>query len=157
MQILIVLGVAFGLLLCDLILKNYVERRMKEGEERPIGKTKFILRHVHNKGMCLNCFEKHPKLVKDSSIVATLLVLGMFLRTLIRKKQYSLKMGFALLTAGAIGNTIDRCTKGYVTDYIGRKSRHKNIENITYNLSDFFLFIGIFILWVASIFSTKRK
>lgn len=157
MQILIFSGVALGLLLCDLVGKNYIERTMKEGEERPIGKTKVFLRHVHNRGMCLNCFERYPKLVKDSSLIATILVIGLFLRTLFTQKQYTLKTGFTFLVAGALGNTLDRCTKGYVTDYIGRKSKHKKLENITYNLSDFFIFIGIFFIWLVSIFSPKRK
>ncbi len=157
MQILIFLGVAVGLLLCDLVFKNYVETTMKEGDERPIRQSKLFLRHVHNKGMCLNCLENSPKLVKNSALVATLLVLGMFLRTLFEKKQYTRKTGFTFLIAGALGNTVDRCTKGYVTDYIGRKSKHKKLENITYNLSDFYIFIGVFLLWIATIFSPRRK
>lgn len=145
------------LLLCDLICKNYVETTMKEGDERPIGNSKLFLRHVHNKGMCLNCLENHPKFVKNSALVATLLVLGMFLHSLFTKRQYTRKTGFTFLIAGAFGNTIDRCTKGYVIDYIGRKSKHKKFENITYNLSDFYIFIGVFLLWISTIFSPKRK
>ncbi len=157
MHILIFLGVAFGLLLCDLYGKNYVEKTMKEGDEYPLGETKLLLRRVHNKGMCLNCFEKFPKLVKYSSVIATILVFGIFLRTLFTKKQYTRKLGFSFLTAGALGNTIDRCTKGYVVDYIGRKNKQKKIENITYNLSDFFIFIGVFLIWLTAIFAPKKR
>lgn len=157
MHILIFSGVAIGLLLCDMILKNYVETYMTENEERPVRKTGVLLRKVHNKGMCLNSFEKYPKIVKYSSTLVTFFVLVAYIFSMFRKKHYVQKMGVTMLTAGAFGNTIDRWTKGYVTDYIGFKSKHKKITAITYNLSDFFIMIGTLLIWFSSIFQLKKK
>ncbi len=157
MQVLLFVGAAFGLLLSDIILKNYVETYMSKDEERPVRNTHILIRKVHNKGICLNGLEKYPKVVKYSSTIVTFLISVAYIFSLLRKKHYIQKTGFTFLAAGAFGNVIDRWTKGYVTDYIGFQTKHKKITAITYNLSDFFIILGTILIWLSSIFNLKRK
>ena len=50
--------------------------------------------------------------------------------------------GTGILSAGALSNTYDRVVRGKVVDYIGIKSSHKILGNITANLADIYILLG---------------
>ena len=145
-----------ALFAADQIMKSYVEQNLEKGEERPLT-DRIVLRKVHNKGMCLNALDQKPALVKRLSLVSTLIFTGVYLLTLFREKGFWIKKGLSLITAGAWSNTLDRCMKGYVVDYIGFRFGNEKAEAVTYNLADFFVAAGSMITAAAAAFRPKRK
>ena len=58
----------------------------------------------------------------------------------IKHKKYELPLGIVLILAGAVGNYIDRLTKGYVIDFI-------STPYMIFNLADLFIVIGVIFLF----------
>ena len=52
------------------------------------------------------------------------------------------RTGWAFLTGGALSNLYDRCRKGYVVDYIRFHTTWKRLNDLVFNLADFFIMIG---------------
>lgn len=145
-----------ALFAADQIMKSYAEQNLEKGEERALT-DRIVLRRVHNKGMCLNLLEDEPELVKRVSLVSTLIFTGVYLLALFREKGFWIKKGLSLITAGAWSNTLDRCTKGYVVDYIGFRFGNEKASAVTYNLADFFVAAGSMITAAAVAFRPERK
>jgi len=139
----------------DLICKWYVDTRFRKGESVSCCKEKVTIRKVHNKGMMLNIMEKRPNFVRTGSFVAMVVVLIYQMFLLGKPGRLKEKVGMALISGGAISNTFDRIKKGYVVDYIGWNSKWKKLVNVTYNLGDFAIFAGTFLVFVGNI--CKRK
>ena len=145
-----------ALFAADQILKSYAEQNLEKGEERPLT-DRIVLRRVHNKGMCLNLLDEEPGLVRTLSLVSASVLTGFYFLTLFRKKGFWMKKGLSLMTAGAWSNTVDRCAKGYVEDYVGFRCGNEKISAVAYNLGDFFLAAGGVISAAAALFRPKRK
>ena len=128
---------------CDLYMKGISERRSKTGERKTL-KGKVLLRNVHNRGLALNLLEKHPWIVKTASVLGAAVVLCIQFLLYGTRGRFLQKTGVALISGGAISNTVDRLRKGYVVDYIGFDFKKKKRRRITYNLGDFSIFAGIF-------------
>ena len=59
------------------------------------------------------------------------------------------KTGYTFLLGGALSNLYDRCRKGYVTDYIRFHSPWKRLNELVFNLSDFFIMAGAVLVWLG--------
>lgn len=139
----------------DLFCKWYVESKFRKGETRTCCKEKMTIRKVHNKGMMLNFQENRPEMVKTCSFLA-LIAVWIYQLFLFRKPGcWKEKMGMALISGGALSNTFDRIKRGYVVDYIGFNCKWKKAANVTYNLGDFAIFAGAFLVLIANIFKKK--
>lgn len=136
----------------DLIMKQIIETQVQEGEKRDITGTKIELRNVHNHGLMLNLLEQKPEVVKTLSRGAFLSLLAFVIRAW-RQGNIMAKFGASLVLGGATSNMYDRIRRGYVVDYIGFKGKQKKLSNITYNVGDFGIFLGL----LLQIFSGKRK
>lgn len=156
MAILILMGVTVFLAVADILIKSYVEGNLVKGEERRLS-DKVVMRKVYNKGFCLNFLSDRPETVRIASAFAAVLLTIYQLITLLRKKKYVKKVGLSLMTAGAWSNTFDRWIRGYVIDYVGFRSRHKKLSEITYNLGDFFIGAGAVLVVLSSLFRGGKK
>ena len=157
MWILVLSGLTCALALLDLICKNVIERSLEKGEERTCAGGRISLRRVYNEGMAFNIGDDRPELVKQTSVMMTLGLILYQIVVMFRKGQYVKKTGLALMTAGAVSNTVDRCTKDHVVDYIGFETGDKKTTQITYNLGDFFIAAGAVLLVIASAIHDFRK
>ena len=61
------------------------------------------------------------------------------------------KTAWTLLSAGAISNTYDRIVRGKVVDYIGIRSDHEILGDVTANLADVYILIGSVLMWMRRI------
>lgn len=139
----------------DLSCKWYVDSKFKKGETHTCCKEKITLRKVHNKGMMLNVLEEHPDTVKAGSFLALVAVL-IYQMFLFRKEGlWREKIGVALISGGALSNTFDRIKRGYVVDYIGLNCKWKKAANVTYNLGDFAIFAGAFLVLIENLIKKK--
>ena len=139
----------------DLICKWYVDSKFRKGESVICCKEKITVRKVHNKGMMLNFLEKRPEIVKICSFIAMVMALiyQMFLFT--KQGRLREKIGVALISGGAPSNTFDRIKRGYVVDYIGFNHKWKKAADVTYNLGDFAIFAGAFLVLIENLLKEK--
>lgn len=147
-------ALAFGIFVLDLLLKNYMERNLEEGENRPFCKGRLLIRKYHNKGAFLDVGEKKQGLVTALSLGLTLFMTVIFLSTFTMRGNSTLKAGLALLLGGAYSNTYDRLTRKYVVDYVSFPVKNRRIRRIVFNISDFCIMIGALLLVLGE---TRRK
>lgn len=139
---------AMAIFIIDLLIKNHIERMEIDGE-RPLLGGRLLLRRYHNKGAFLNVGERKRGLVSVLSLVLTLGITVLFLVTFTCKGSRLLKAGLAFLLGGAYSNTYDRLVRRYVVDYVSFPVRNKKIRNIVFNISDFCIMIGAFLLVIG--------
>lgn len=144
-------GITAFLTCADLAVKEKIEEEWKTGETRECAGGRIIFRKVHNYGMCLNLLEKHPEIVRYTSLAVCGIVTVFHACSLRQKGKWLRKAGLSLVTAGAWSNTIDRCARGYVVDYVGVQTPSKRISRITYNLGDFFIGAGSILLLLTEV------
>lgn len=142
---------AVGIFLLDLLVKNYMERHLEEGEIRPFCKGRLLLRKYHNRGAFLDMGEKKQGAVALLSLLLTLFMTVVFLTTFSFRGNSTLKAGLALLLGGAYSNTYDRLTRRYVVDYVSFPVKNERFRRIVFNLSDFCILIGALLMTLAGV------
>lgn len=147
---------ALALATLDLLIKQSVEEKVKRGEELEKCQGRLLVRNVRNKGMMLNLGDSHPEIVRAVSAVLGVILSGYYVFLLLfRKGQYLKKLGMTLLTGGALSNIYDRLVRHYVIDYLGFRTRWRKFTNVTFNLGDFFIFLGTILTFVGSLFRKR--
>lgn len=105
------------LVLLDQISKNHIVKYLKGHENIVWIKNVFELEYLENTGAAFSSFlGKQGFLIGLTSIVMLFCVFE-FVRIPEGKRFAWLRIGFALLICGAIGNLIDRVKQGYVVDF----------------------------------------
>lgn len=142
---------AAGIFTLDLLLKNQIEKKLKEGEIKPFCKGRLLIRKYHNKGAFLDLGAKKQGAVACLSLLLTLCMTVLFLSTFTFRGNSTLKAGLAFLLGGAYSNTYDRLVRKYVVDYVSFPVRNPRIRRIVFNISDFCILIGALLMTVAQI------
>lgn len=139
----------------EFLIKNYIEAHYQKGEEKEILGGKITLHKYYNQGALLNFMENKKELVKTVSGVCLGLLLLLFAFLLPKKGSRLYKLGFALVLGGAISNVSDRFIRGHVVDYFSINcSRLKKLKNVVFNLADIAIFLGAFLIFLCSVFSS---
>lgn len=139
-------ALALGIFALDLLIKNYIEKHLEMGEEKPFCKGRLLVRRYHNKGAFLDAGEAKQGLVTMLSLGLTLFMTVVFLAVFSFRGNSALKVGLALLLGGAYSNTYDRLTRKYVVDYVSFPVKNKRFRRIVFNISDFCIMIGAALL-----------
>ena len=141
---------AMTIFVTDLLIKNHIERMEDDGQEQPIWNGRLLLRRHHNQGAFLNAGERKRSLIAALSLILTLGATVLFLATFTCRGSGILRTGLAFLLGGAYSNTYDRLMRKYVVDYISFPVQNKRIRNIVFNISDFCIMIGAFLMVIGS-------
>lgn len=156
MAVLFYAVLAVGIFLLDLLLKNQIEQKMEEGEEKPVCKGRLLIRKYHNRGAFLDMGEKRQKAVALLSLCLTLFMTVVFLLTFTFRGNAVLRSGLALLLGGAYSNTYDRLTRKYVVDYVSFPVKNKRLRQIVFNVSDFCIIIGALMMTLGGNNAVRR-
>ncbi len=133
-------GTLFAL---DMAVKQYIEENVSETEEKKsLCGTGILIRKVYNKGFAFNSMDSEPEKVKKASVMTTAAIGLLTIIEAFREGHMLSKIALTFLSAGALSNTYDRVVRGKVVDYIGIKSSHKILGNITANLADIYILLG---------------
>lgn len=117
----------------------------------------FNLTRIHNRGVIFGAFSNlnHPVgriILATASLLALAVVFLFYLKTPITERM--IKLSFSLILAGALGNLLDRLTRGYVVDFI---DLHVGRHHWPYfNLADSFITVGGLLL-IIFLFIPQRK
>ncbi|MBU3180128.1 signal peptidase II [Clostridium psychrophilum] len=142
MEILIVF---IGLLL-DRLSKLWALSVLKQSNGTIIIKDFFKLEYLENRGAAFGILQNKLILLA----LVTLIVIGVMIYYIIKYKPKSkfLRISFALIISGALGNLYDRLFYKYVVDFI--LFHYKDIYNFpTFNIADSLVVVGTLILAIS--------
>ena len=108
----------------------------------------FSLRQTYNRGIAFGMFQGIGPVVGWLTI---LVVIGLFIYLVrLPPEMRLLRVGMAVLIGGALGNLVDRLRAGQVLDFIETPLRPG-----IFNVADVFIYLGIFLILLASLFSRE--
>ena len=113
----------------------------------------FLL--IYNSGIAFGIFDGYGSLASNLLLVITIFILIYLIRLLVKEKVQIAKFALSLITAGALGNIIDRFIDGKVTDFL-----HLELGSFSFfifNLADAFITLGaILIIYFELIYKAKQ-
>jgi signal peptidase II len=136
---------------CDHATKGVAKAELETGGVRELIRGVLSLRYVENTDIAFNLLRGVPEpvrfpllLVSGAIAIVTLCLLLLRARGMVRVPLFAL----VLVTAGAIGNYLDRLFRGYVVDFV--HLQHWPV----FNLADVYITLGCTIFGWA-IFATR--
>ncbi len=144
------LWISMAAFFLDFGIKEEIERSLKENEKRNYLEGRIQIERYHNYGGVCNVLEKRPGFMRriHALIFAFTVV---FIADILRKRgNTGNRLGAVLLLAGGANNLLDRYRRGYVVDYLRFRTPWKKLNQMIFNLSDFFIFTGSFLVTITS-------
>lgn len=142
-------GVAAAVLLfLDQYTKHLAVSALKDQPSIPIIKNVFELSYVENRGAAFGMLQNRQWMFIILT-AAVLIVLGWIFHKMPFEKRY-IPARFCItgLTAGAVGNLIDRVSQGFVVDFF----YFKLIDFPVFNVADIYVVVTIILLAVLLLF-----
>lgn len=137
-----------ALVLFDRITKLWAASALVLGQPQPLVGSGIRLTRVHNIGGAFGIFPGNgAAFVAISAAVSVVLFLLLILR---RSRSVVLRIGLAVVLAGAVGNLIDRIAYGYVLDFFEIRGFP------VFNLADACVTIGAGLIIVCVLFGGER-
>ena len=113
----------------------------------------FLL--IYNSGIAFGIFDDYGNLTSNILLVITIFILIYLIRLLVKEKVKIAKLALSLITAGALGNIIDRFIDGKVTDFLHLE--FGSFSFFIFNLADAFITLGaILIIYFELIYKAKQ-
>ena len=149
-----VLFVSAILVLADQVSKAIVVRTMSLYESVPVIENFFHFTYITNDGMAFGI--DFPFGYFIFSLISALLTLFLFwyLWT-VRNDSLVIRLGLAMIIAGAVGNLIDRLMLGEVIDFLDFMIG--NFHWYVFNLADSYVTVGMVLILTDSIFLEKKR
>jgi signal peptidase II len=149
-----VLFVSAILVLADQVSKTIVVRTMSLYESIPIIPNFFHFTYITNDGMAFGI--DFPFGYFIFSAVSLLLTFFLFWYLWsVRNHSIVIRLGLAMIIAGAIGNLIDRIMLGEVIDFLDFMIR--DFHWYVFNLADSYVTVGMVLLLIDSIILEKKR
>ncbi len=139
-----ILIIASSVLIVDQLTKIVIETYLKLNNPISIIKNFFSLTYTNNYGAAWNILNNKVYLLIIITLIS-LAIIYRFINTFTINKRNSIAFGFLL--GGIVGNLLDRLFLGYVRDFLDFRIFNYNFP--IFNLSDTFIFFGIFLLIIA--------
>lgn len=136
---LIILGIIIGVFLFDQITKIIASNLLMKSESYEIIDNFFYFTYHENDGMAFSLFEGGRWLFVLGTPMILLLVLYFFVYS--KPHEVLTRGGLVLVTAGALGNLVDRIFLGYVRDFIHFYIFNKSFP--VFNVADIAVVLGM--------------
>ena len=148
--VLIILLVALDLFSKDYAANNFL---FAQSYSTFIPFIDFLL--IYNSGIAFGIFDGYGNLASNLLLVITIFILIYLIRLLAKEKVQIAKFALSLITAGALGNIIDRFIDGKVTDFLHLE--FGSLSFFIFNLADAFITLGaILIIYFELIYKAKQ-
>lgn len=153
--------IAIVIVVADQLTKYLVIQHIPEGESIPVIEGVLHLTHIKNDGAIFGWFDDTRWLFMILSTLGIIVMIGMLVYWVKKEpKDKLMQVILTLLISGGIGNMIDRCSLGVVTDFIDFCAFPK-LWMYIFNVADCAVTIGggLMILWliVSLIAELKKK
>jgi len=146
MPFFVVLAVVF----LDQLTKYLACERLLLNESLAVVPNFLYLTLVHNQGAAFGILKGKTSLFIFTSAV-TIIFIYFLLTNNQKNHSLGVKMGFALILAGAVGNLIDRISLGYVIDFLDFRIWP------VFNLADTAITCGIILLGWRWLWNDRQK
>ena len=143
------------LVVLDLFSKDYAANNFLVAQSYTtfIPFIDFLL--IYNSGIAFGIFDGYGNLASNLLLVITIFILIYLIRLLVKEKVQIAKFALSLITAGALGNIIDRFIDGKVTDFLHLE--FGSYSFFIFNLADAFITLGaILIIYFELIYKAKQ-
>ncbi|HSB34884.1 MAG TPA: signal peptidase II [Nitrospirota bacterium] len=150
-------GSIIGMVLAlDQFTKHLVEKRMRMYEVVPVIRGFFNLTRVRNKGAAFSLLSTAPDGFRGAFFISVSLVAVIVIAIMIRKaNDRLLVVSFSLISAGAMGNLVDRVRFGEVVDFI--QWYVGSWYWPSFNVADSAITVGVALLVIDMVFGTSTK
>jgi signal peptidase II len=142
----------------DQLTKILIDRELTYADRIPVIEGFFYLTHVRNTGAAFGLFADSPEPMRlfffvGISIVAIGIIFSFFRKLAPGERLSSLALG--LILGGAVGNLIDRVTRGEVVDFLHFRL-WGGYSWPDFNLADSFIVVGVALL-VLELLATEGE
>lgn len=137
---------ALALFQTDLALGQEVDKNPEFEKERSFLGGKVRVKKLLNYGAAGGGLSGHMDAVIRGGGILTLASAGLLVKSILRKGHTLQKMGYTLLTGGALSNLYERCRKGYVVDYVSFRTPFQRLNRLVFNPADFFIMAGAILI-----------
>ena len=137
----------------DQISKFLVTKYLKDGKVIKLFNDIFELLYYENNGAAFGILKGQQLFFYMITIVILIFIIYYIYRMNLNKKTYPLFLNIALLTAGALGNFIDRIRLKYVIDFI----YFKPIDFPVFNIADSYITISCVVFVYLILFYYKNE
>lgn len=144
----VILIAGICLLVCaDQLTKLWAMHFLKNAGEKPILGNFLVFTYVENTGAAFSLLQNQRVfLVAVPAVFATVCFILLVTR---RFPSLIMNISLALITAGGVGNLIDRVMRGYVVDFIYAKK----INFAIFNFADSCVSVGVVVMLLAVLFN----
>ena len=141
------------LVLFDQFTKLLAVNHLMNNDPFVIWKNVFELRYLENRGAAFGMLQNKLTFFILITVVILALVVYFYLSTPVTKKYLPLRFCMVLITAGAIGNCIDRVFRGFVVDFF----YFRLIDFPIFNVADIYVTVAFILLAVLVLFYYKDE
>ncbi|MEJ7013796.1 signal peptidase II [Sinorhizobium meliloti] len=113
------------------------------------------LRLTYNKGVSFGFFASTGEAPGYALILLSALVTAALAFWATRLPAAKERLALSFILAGALGNVIDRATRGAVTDYLDL--HFGSWHPFVFNLADVWISLGVFLLLATSVWPTRPR
>ena len=135
-------------LVADQLVKALVRGSLDVGERREVAGAALRLTHVENDGVAFGRLSGSPVLV---AVVVALALVALVVYVAMHLDVPGIWLPTGMLLGGAIGNVVDRLSRGSVTDYV------KLPRWPAFNLADICITLGVVVLLVVVERDARRR
>ena len=136
----------------DIISKYIAEQNLIYVRTIPLIENVFHLTYVENRGMAFGMFSGGRVLFIIVSVVVLVLLIMLFKKTEISARTVWQKAGTALIFSGALGNLVERISKGYVVDFLD----FTLIDFPVFNIADIAVCVGAGMLVIHFLLAERK-
>ena len=138
----VLIATVLGALAVDQIAKMMVRSAMVEQQSVPLLGRLIHLTYVRNEGAAFGLFPGRQPVFIVTSLLVLFVIAAFWRRT--RPVQWPVVIALGLVTAGAVGNLIDRVILGHVTDFF----EFGFVEFPVFNVADSCIVVGVAMLMI---------
>lgn len=139
------------ILILDLLTKIWAQTRLREIGTIPLIEDVFHLTYVENRGAAFGILQNQRIFFILIALAFAAVVVFVILKY--KKRPAVLDLGLSFMSAGALGNMIDRIWRGFVVDMFD----FRLINFPVFNVADIFVCIGAGLLAIFFIFFDGKE
>jgi len=142
-----------ALIIIDQWTKHLTVANLLEGQSFPLIFDFFHLTYVKNRGVAFGMFQGKIPVISVVTVLAIIGISWYLVKSVKNKKNKLENIAYAFILSGAIGNMIDRLTRGFVVDMMD----FRGIWSYVFNLADVWINVGVAFIILSEFMSSRKK
>lgn len=143
----------FLLIAADQLTKQLAVQHLYQKDPVEIIPGVFELHFLINKGAAFGIMQNHQYFFAAVTCIVLCVLVWVYMKIISLRQFRPLRLLLVLLTAGAVGNLLDRVRLGYVIDFF----YFKLIDFPIFNVADCYVVVSVILLAVLILFVYKEE